>query len=436
MKKTFFIIMMTALLTAAVSCEKKGPSVYSVSVQLTVDGENFAKEGVNVSLSSDNTVFESATDASGLASFKLAGGVYTASASFKQPGNGAQVTNYNGTANIAVDANLTKAVALPLTASKSSRLIIKELYSGGCMDNAGTKAYLFDKYIVVYNNSDTEVDAGKMCVAMAQLTSTAASNKYTVTNGVTEYAAAGWTPASYSIWWFQDGTQVKIAPYSQIVIAICGAIDHTKTYSNSVDLSNADYCMYDHESGFKNPAYYPAPSSNVAVSHYMKTHVFGMGNAWPLHLSNAAPYIIMPETDIKAFVKDPKNFDKRTDNLSGNFAKIPTTWILDAIDIRPDADETKHFSRFPAEVNTGYKVLKSKLGHTMYRNVDKAATEAIAENAGKLVYNYSGAVSAADNDLSGIDAEASMKAGAKIVFMDTNNSAKDFHERAKASIKK
>lgn len=427
---------MAALLMTLASCEKKGPAVYSVSVQLTVDGKNFAKEKVNVSLASGNTVFESATDASGVASFKLAGGVYTASASFKTEEKDVKVTNYNGSANVTVDANLTQAVALPLTASKSSRLIIKEIYSGGCKDNDGKKNYLNDKYIVVYNNSDTEVDASKMCIAMAQISSSASSNHYTITAGVIEYAAAGWTPASYSIWWFQDGTTVKIAPYSQIVIAIYGAIDHTKTYSNSVDLSNADYCMYDIESGFKNPANYPAPSANIPASNYMKTFVFGMGNAWPMHLGMAAPYIIMPEGDIKAFVKDTKNFDKRTDNNSGNFAKIPTGWVLDAIDIRQDTDETKNFSRFPAEVNVGYKVLQSKLGHTMYRNVDKSATEAIAENAGKLVYKYSGAVSAEDSDPAGIDAEASMKAGAKIVFMDTNNSAKDFHQRAKASIKK
>lgn len=78
------------------------------------------------------------------------------------------------------------------------------------------------------------------------------------------------------------------------------------------------------------------------------------------------------------------------------------------------------------------------LGYSIYRNVDKAATEAIKENEGKLVYNY--AFGTADiekgtTDPSGIDAEASMKNGARIVYKDTNNSTDDFHMRKQASLR-
>ena len=90
----------------------------------------------------------------------------------------------------------------------------------------------------------------------------------------------------------------------------------------------------------------------------------------------------------------------------------------------------------PAAVDAGYNIMVKNLGYTQYRNVDKEATEAIAENEGKLVYNYAGAVSEEDTDPSGIDAEASIANGAKIVYMDTNNSANDFHVRKVASIKK
>ena len=38
-------------------------------------------------------------------------------------------------------------------------------------------------------------------------------------------------------------------------------------------------------------------------------------------------------------------------------------------------------------------------------------------------------------DPSGIDAEASIKNGAVIVYQDTNNSSKDFHQRKVASLK-
>ena len=84
-------------------------------------------------------------------------------------------------------------------------------------------------------------------------------------------------------------------------------------------------------------------------------------------------------------------------------------------------------------------MLTNALGHSVYRNVDKAATEAIAENAGKLVYNYTGGTGDAGvpyggTDPSGIDAEKSIANGAKIVYMETNNSTNDFHERLFASL--
>ena len=39
-------------------------------------------------------------------------------------------------------------------------------------------------------------------------------------------------------------------------------------------------------------------------------------------------------------------------------------------------------------------------------------------------------------ETSGIDAEASIAAGAHIIYKDTNNSTNDFHQRKVASIKK
>lgn len=77
-------------------------------------------------------------------------------------------------------------------------------------------------------------------------------------------------------------------------------------------------------------------------------------------------------------------------------------------------------------------------GYSIYRNVDKEATEAVESNAGKLVYSYSlGTTDQQDGttDPSTIDAEASIKNGARIIYKDTNNSTNDFHQRKKASLK-
>ena len=90
--------------------------------------------------------------------------------------------------------------------------------------------------------------------------------------------------------------------------------------------------------------------------------------------------------------------------------------------------------RLTADIDAGYVWLTNYQGHSVYRNVDKEATEALPENAGKLVYDYALGVDAS-TDPSGIDAEASMKNGAHIVYMDTNNSTNDFHERQKCSLR-
>ena len=113
--------------------------------------------------------------------------------------------------------------------------------------------------------------------------------------------------------------------------------------------------------------------------------------------------------------------------------KVPTNWILDGVEVFGASVVAKSKKRFTPEVDGGYVLLTNKLGHSLYRNVDKARTEALPENAGKLIYNYSMGVSAGDP--SNIDAEASIKNGAHIIYMDTNNSTNDFHERKEFSLR-
>ncbi len=437
MKKILSLIAV-ALAFVAVSCQPKGPETEEVGINLSLNGGILEEEGIAVTLSNGSANFEAVTGADGVALFKVPFGVYTATVSFKKSIDGS-LFNYNGSASVVVEAGAAAEATVTLAESKSSQLIIKECYNGGATGTDG-KTYQLDKYIVIYNNSDTEVDASRMGLAMAQITALPATNKYTYDDkGIIAYETAGWCPASYAIWWFQKGTEVKIAPYSQIVISINGAVDHSKTYSQSLDLSNADFCLYDLETTFKKEDNYPAPSETIPTSHHMKTYVFGTGTAWPFPIQSASPFILIPEegVDLTEYVKDSKNQDnQQPTSLASNFVKVPIGWVLDALELWPAADPSKYFLRFPTSINLGYQVYTNKLGYSTYRNVDKEATEAIAENEGKLVYNYSGAVNEDDADPSGIDAEASIANGAKIVFMDTNNSATDFHMRKVAALKK
>ena len=156
-------------------------------------------------------------------------------------------------------------------------------------------------------------------------------------------------------------------------------------------------------------------------------------------MSNTSPAVFVFQTkDV-----DPSVFAENADNLwyDGGEAKdinaclkVTNDWIIDGLEVFQKAKISDSKKRLTAAIDAGFVGLTNQLGHTVYRNVDKAATEALAENAGKLVYDYALGVDGS-TDPSGIDAEASMKNGAHIVYMDTNNSTNDFHERQKCSLR-
>lgn len=439
MKKVFFYLMAAAGLLALASCNEKAEPLFKVSVQIHVYNETGESVYATfpVTLASATATYNGVSNDDGVAVFSVPAGAYTASVSFKMAG-----INFNGSSKeFVVDAefNPEEPVVIPLIASKGSALIVKELYTGGCKKNDDSGNWINDKYVIIYNNSAEEVDASRLCIGMGAISNSQNQNYYPLNpDGIAEFEVNGWCPACNSIWWFQDGTEVKIPAYSQITVAITGAIDHTVTYKKSVDLSGVDYVFYDKDSGYNAAQQYPAPAATIPTTHYMKTYRFGIGTAWSIGTNSAGLFLLAPEdgVDITAWVKVAGNFDQRGNNGSTNFGKVPIPWVLDAVDVWIENDDTKYYSRFPKAINVGHLLGETGSGYSHYRNVDKAATEAIAENAGKLVYGYDGAADSEHSDPSGIDAEASIANGAKIVYMDTNNTPADFHNRKIASLKK
>ena len=192
--------------------------------------------------------------------------------------------------------------------------------------------------------------------------------------------------------------------------------------------------MYDPESGFNNTTIYPAPSAAIPSSHYLKTYRYGLGNAWPYSQISPAFYILK-QKNIGEFTKNTENYDY-TENQNLPNVKVPVEWILDGVEVYTTTSD-KNSKRLTSEIDNGYVMFTKALGYSVYRNVDQEATEAIEGNKEKLIYNYSmGTVDVeGSTDPSGIDAEASIKNGAVIIYKDTNNSTNDFHQRRQASIK-
>ena len=329
---------------------------------------------------------------------------------------------------------------LPTLPDKNvDQIIIKEVYNGGCPMDEGTEFFQMDKCIILYNNCPQQAVVNNLCFAIAYPYNAEAGNINIIygTDGKLVYEDEGFIPAQNGIWYYPHS--LVIEPYSQVVINVHGAIDNTQTYSQSVNYANADYyCMYDPESGYSNTKYYPAPADVIPTSHYLKTVKYGQGNAWALSVTSPALFIFQPQG------VSPVDFANNAENLwyapgvaqtpVYSCIRVPNEWIIDAVEVFNAAAKDKCKKRLTADLDVGYVYLTNKLGHVLYRNVDKEMTESLSENSGRLVYNYALGVDGS-TDPSGIDAEASIRNGAHIVFQDNDNSSEDFHERQKCSLR-
>jgi len=314
------------------------------------------------------------------------------------------------------------------------QIIIKEIYNGGCLDNDG-KNFQFDKCIILYNNCGEQAVVNNLCIGAVTPANAFANNPNYDESGNLVYESEGFHPIWHGTWWFQGS--LVIEPYTQVVVNVCGAIDNTQTVANSINYANPDYyCMYDPESGYTNTKYYPTPAAEIPTSHYLKAKEIGLGNGWTYSVSSPATIIFQVQgTDAATWADEVELWYPEGDVSQVTACmKVPTEWILDGVEVYGMAWPEDNKKRLTAEVDGGYVFLTNYLGHSLYRNVDKEATEALPENSGKLVYGYELGVDES-TDPSGIDAEASMKNGAHIIYQDLNNSTEDFHERQKCSLR-
>ncbi|RKW60334.1 MAG: DUF4876 domain-containing protein [Prevotella sp.] len=316
------------------------------------------------------------------------------------------------------------------------QVIIKELYVGGCPPDQGKTAFQSDKGFILYNNCPQTAVINNLAVGILNPYNGESENKWYDGAGKLIYAADEYHPGTDGLWYFQAPLVIK--PFSQVVVNVQGAINNTLTHSKSVNYAHKDYyAMYDPEVGYAHALYYPAPSELIPTAHHLKAVRIGQSTAWALSSISPAFFIFQTQGMTPAQFGNDVNYriyvpgGKQT--ATNACFKVPTNWILDGVEVFGASVVAKSKKRFTPEVDGGYVLLTNKLGHSLYRNVDKARTEALPENAGKLIYNYSMGVSAGDP--SNIDAEASIKNGAHIIYMDTNNSTNDFHERKEFSLR-
>ena len=440
MKKYSIWLLALGIWLLAACSEQAAPSVDTSEVSILLTGLDDDLSGLDVQLRNINTgsVFVEKTNAQGIATFNVTPGLYEASTSQTRAAEGNEYYSYNGTSGqITVLCDQQAAVTITMKRALISRLVIKELYCGGCMADDGTTSFQYDKCVILYNNSAEPASYDNLCFGMAAPANAQATNNNYTANGHLIYEGEGFTPLWNGIWYFPS--TLTIAPYSQVVVNIHGAIDNTLTISNSINYANpAYYCMFDPESGYNNTRYCPTPSEVIPTSHYLKAVVFGQGNAWPL--SNSSPAIVLFQTKEVTpadFAQNTENYwyDGGGTNITKRCVKVPNSWIIDAIEVFSADYSTQCVKRLTADIDAGYVWMTNKKGHSIYRNVDRQATEQLPENEGRLVFNYS--LGEDDStEPSGIDAEASLSNGAHIIYQNSNNATNDFHERQLCSLRK
>ncbi len=441
--------MILSLLVFFYACKKKEDEVkvLKVEVQLQTQGNTSDPlEGIVVKLTSSGASFEESTDANGKVLFNVPTGIYEVSATTTRSVNGiAQIFNWAENNIIINDqwgtpsytgghpGGATGTITLLPAISEASQIVIKELFVGGTPRDDGSGAFQFDKYIILYNNSDAPANLGNLCLAMIAPFNAQASNSFYGTDGKLIYESENWIPAAQGYWYFQQN--VTVQPGEQIVIALNNAVNNTLTYSKSINFDNpAYYATYDLEQ-YPNASYYPSPAASIPSNHYLKAQRYASGNAWSVSVSSPGVFIFDPKgTTPVAFAADASA--THVPSLAAYTSKkVPVSWVVDGLEAFVMNNDNNQ-KRFLPSVDAGYVYHLNNQGYSIYRNVDKDATEALEENTGKLVYNYNGGTSdvGGSTDPSGIDAEASIRNGARIIYKDTNNSSNDFHLRKTASL--
>lgn len=433
--------MSATLLTACRSNYDERIELFDLTITLTAQdnaGYSFEASPVELRGIGREMVLTDTTDANGVVHFKVPAGVYEASSStsIKMGTNQFLIANGNSSQIIIRGEKTQTTVNVKMMISRVSQLVIKEIYNGGNMKDDG-KVFQYDKCIILYNNTAQPASFDNLCIGICSPYNSQANNRWHNNDGQLIYKDENYIPAIDGIWYFPNTLTVE--PYEQVVINCHGAIDNTLTYPNSVNYANADYyCMYDPEVGYTNTYYYPTPANVIPPSHYLKAVKIGVSNAWALSLTSPAVFLFQTQgVTPTAFATDVNNMTYIPSSAQTDInkvLKVPCDWILDGVEVFAAGFKSANTKRLTPVIDAGSVDLTNQHGHTVYRNVDKTSTEQLPENEGKLVYGYTLGVDAS-TDPSSIDAEASVKNGAHIVYMDTNNSTNDFHERQKCSLR-
>ncbi len=402
MKK--YIYILAALL--AVSCMDMNENPYrgrlnvlNVTAEWPVD--DFIRAGATVLVEDMNTGsgYSALTDVNGDASFRLPDGLYRVNL---RGMNGSDV--FNASADKVVLSGSDMTLKLRLAISKAGSIVFKEIYCGGCKKLPLEGDYQADQYIILHNNHFENLYLDGICFGTLSPYNSTGSNPWISKDSETgESILPDFVPIIQAVWQFPgDGEDFPLAPGEDAVVCLRGAIDHSAQYPLSVNLNRAGYFVCYNSTYFSNTTYHPAPGDLISPDRYLNVVIkTGKANAYTLSINSPAVVIFRPEgMTANEFVSIPDNITEVPGSGVDRVVKVPSEWVLDAVEVF-DARSTTNQKRLIPALDAGYVMqTDTYLGRTLMRNVDE---------------------------------EASASSGYE-VLTDTNNSLNDFHESEKQSL--
>lgn len=370
--------------------------------------EHEKKQGAEITIVSPlkGVTYNLKSDANGKASIDLQYGFYRVSVSDKGTPISGAIPIFNRSIDQIRLIDTLKGdmnVNIELVMSYSGQLVIKELYYRGCQGSDG-KNYQYDKYMVIYNNSNAVAYLDSVCFGTVEPYN--APTKVTAWSYIKEGqdVIMDTIPIIEAVWQFPgSGKSYPLQPGEEAVVAISAGIDHTKLHPNSVNLNVPGYWIC-YNQRYTNALYHPSPGPNLSGRWLDLLWKEGGANAYPFSVSSPAAVIFrIPEVGAQQFVNDPANRKRKPGvTATTEYVMIPSDWVLDGMEC---FDTPAKYKRLPASIDATFALMDAAnayKGKTLHRKVDLGATAA---------------------------------AGGRIVYQDTNNSANDFVINESQSIK-
>ena len=393
MKKHLSILIgCIALMTSCIDYNDATEAI-SIAIQMTspADYPKANLQGHVVTLSGART-FTATTDAQGIAHFEnIVPDVYNASASWKvsaqeyaeTTGKTVENKSYTISGSLTVQTfsdSSTTPVAMTTTISQDQSVLIGKVYYQGNKDD-NNKNYVYAKYIELYNNSDEEYDVAGLYIALLESGSNMAYPIQYITDSV----------IAKQVFQIPANAPFKVAPGGTVLIAN-SAVDHTtKGSSNDPNLLDADFEAKDKNSTRPHENNPDVSELTQLFTSYAAITYMNLIQGGPCGIA------IFETTEDVAddWVKNNLTYAYGTEKGT-QYMKIPTRFIIDAVDILKYNGETgvdANTKRLFDFLDAGYAFTEAKSGYD-----------------GRLVRRK----------------VASTTADGRKILQDTNNSANDF----------